>query len=339
MKKPVKNSPVKTRFSARTSKGQSDSPALVNSPATSALQTKQTAIAKSPTQGSESELNKASAGFQDKVAMAESDESDYQALPAESRKSLDSQTKARPTLRLSFKSVGEKVPGTTPLRRSTRIHAPIKSFTPINGKAQDTEPMPQAILEDDEEDLPMLDIHEGDDNDSDFDGPEAGEIEDDDSDFEPDSARPSKRARVSAAQPVSLITTNVATQGSTVTQAPLASAPPASTAVPAQAAISTNNAPATTSTNFPGIATASGAPANALTPHEHFMVGHPRPMGVLLPTNHAQTAFQYRAYTTRVVDFNDEEDVRLINRWKQQVVRRVQKKLGIVEDGRSLRTH
>ena len=40
-----------------------------------------------------------------------------------------------------------------------------------------------------------------------------------------------------------------------------------------------------------------------------------------------------------LVDFNDEEDVRLLNRWKQQVVRRAHKKLGIVEDGRSLRAH
>lgn len=83
-------------------------------------------------------------------------------------------------------------------------------------------------------------------------------------------------------------------------QAPPTTAPPAAPAL----------APVTAVKNVPTTAAGPSAPANTLTSHEHFVVGRPHPFGVLLPVDTAQTAFRYRAYTIRVVNFNVEDDVR-----------------------------
>lgn len=108
------------------------------------------------------------------------------------------------------------------------------------------------------------------------------------------------------------------------------------TTAPVQANTVVPNPPANPPAN-PAV-TAPGAPANHLGLDEHFVLGRPSPAGALVPTNRAMTTFRW-VPRRGAVDFNSSRSVELLNRWKQQLVRRACRRLGIVRDARATRAH
>lgn len=138
-------------------------------------------------------------------------------------------------------------------------------------------------------------------------------------------------------------TTAAATSVANVPQPPAATAASIPAAVMPTASIPAAIMPppatttASTAPNIPAM-TAPGAPTGHLGLDEHFVLGRPRPAGALVPTNHAMTAFQW-VPRRGAVNFNSAREVELLNRWKQQLVRRACQRLAIVRDGRATRAH
>lgn len=187
------------------------------------------------------------------------------------------------------------------------------------GKARAREPDDEdAILDQDED----IDLMESLDHNAD---------EDEEVVHQPISARLRSRVQ-SATSAASTITTTNDTTPSLVTQPTTTNQAPAAPTVPPTAA------PAPVATANSAAANTPGAPPNALGLDEHFVLGRPRPAGALVPTNRAMTSFEW-VPRRGAVNFNNSRSVEMLNRWKQQLVRRACQRLGIVRDARATRRY
>lgn len=191
------------------------------------------------------------------------------------------------------------------------------------GKAKVSEPDDEdAIINDEEDDLEdgdQVEIVDG------------GADEDEEADYQPISARLRRRT-----QPTTLAASTTATANGT-TQTAIAQPTTLNQATAVSAGPSTAVAAANPTVNNTA-AHSPGAPQNALGLDEHFVLGRPRPAGALVPTNRAMTSFKW-VPRRGAVDFNSTRSVEMLNRWKQQLVRRACRRLGIVRDARATRSH